>query len=48
MKEYGSLDLAAMDKHEIELQAIQTTAQYTKWEQWCSSEKKMNKAEGKK
>ncbi|MBP7513124.1 MAG: hypothetical protein KA791_01165 [Flavobacteriales bacterium] len=47
MKEKGSLDHAAMDKHEMELQAILTAEQYTKWEQWCSS-KKLDKAEGKK
>lgn len=47
MKEKGSLDHAAMDKHEKELQAALTPEQYTKWQHWCST-KKVDKAEGKK
>ena len=35
MKEKGTYDHAAMERHEKELQTVLTTEQFTKWQKWC-------------
>lgn len=38
MKDKGTMDHAAMDKHETEIKAVLKPEQYDKWVAWCNTQ----------